>query len=181
MREYDASDAFYRALCAGLGRADGVCGEHEARIGDPREAMRESWLLHAPTTIGSAGVTLPDGRKVSFEVDGPYIFAMTVTDVNGGATRYENSGSSSRANGVTTLWFGASSELGWTSDGTLESASQDPCTDYDPDECAQLAGFCEGRYENSCECSCADGAPACSACPAECFTFECMRAVPYEG
>ena len=83
VREYEAASAFFHAMCARLGDAPPACGEHAQRIGDPRLAMREAWLANAPTSIGRSGVTLADGRRVAFELEGALIRQMTVTLADG--------------------------------------------------------------------------------------------------
>jgi hypothetical protein len=79
VREYEASSAFFDAVCTSLGDAPAACGEHLTRIGDPRLAMRQAWLANAPTAIGESGVTLADGRHVAFQLDGAPIEHMAVT------------------------------------------------------------------------------------------------------
>jgi hypothetical protein len=112
VREYDASRAFFDAVCSSLGHSPTACAEHQARIGDPRLAMRETWLVNAPTTIGESGVTLADGRHVSFQIDGAFIQQMAVTLPNGereiypgdpdlGIPEVETDSTSGRV----TLWF----------------------------------------------------------------------------
>jgi hypothetical protein len=147
MREYEASDAFYTALCAALGKSLAVCDEQEARIGDPRVEMRASWLANAPTSIGLAGVTLADGRHVAFEVDGPYLPAMIVREADGTEQRYEVNTDLTFEDGGVTLWFGESEELGWTSSATLVTRTRtDFCAPFDAELCAQLSDVCEATY-----------------------------------
>jgi predicted nucleic acid-binding protein len=148
MREYEASDAFHAALCAALGKSLAVCDEQEARIGDPRGEMRASWLAHAPTILGSEGITLEDGRHVAFEVDGPYLPAMLVTELDGVVTRYASSTALDRdQHGVVTLWFGETEQLGWTSNATLVPRTvSDFCAPFDAELCAELADICEATY-----------------------------------
>ncbi|MET0388464.1 MAG: hypothetical protein ABW321_21010 [Polyangiales bacterium] len=119
VREYEATSAFFRAVCEHVG-ANAVCDEHAARIGDPRISMRDTWLRHAPTAIGEAGMWLADGRRVAFEVDGALLPAMSVTALDGTVTRYaEATGIDRDSTGRVTMWFGTSELLGWTSDATL--------------------------------------------------------------
>lgn len=131
VREYDASSAFFSAVCGSLGNTPTGCAEHEQRIGDPRLAMRESWLANSPTAIGESGVTLPDGRHVAFELDGALIRHMTITlpggerhsyagDPDLGIPEVETDPTRQRV----TLWFGApdsaeGAQIGWSSDGEL--------------------------------------------------------------
>ena len=130
VREYEASGAFFDAVCESLELAPNVCGERQERIGDPRSTMREGWLANAPTTIGQSGVTLADGRRVTFELDGALIRQMVVTLPDGQEAIYPGDPDLGipeidAADGVVTLWFldpdSASPEgrVGWTSDGQL--------------------------------------------------------------
>ncbi|WP_437596380.1 hypothetical protein WMF28_27770 [Sorangium sp. So ce590] len=132
VREYEATSAFFNAVCGSLGHAPRACDEHQERLGDPRLAMREAWLANAPTAIGPRGVTLTDGRRVAFEIEGALIQNMTVTLADGegevypgdpdlGIPEEEREPSSGRV----TLWFSApgsaspGAQVGWTSDGAL--------------------------------------------------------------
>lgn len=132
VREYEASSAFYDAVCSSLCDAPPACDEHPARIGDPRLEMRETWLANAPTAIGEGGITLDDGRRVAFQLEGALIRQLTVTLPTGEQQSYagdpdlglpEVEMDSTR--GRITLWFAApgpeapSAQIGWTSDGEL--------------------------------------------------------------
>ena len=132
VREYEASLAFFDALCDSLGQTPPACGQHQQRIGDPRLAMREAWLAHAPTTIGESGVTLPDGRHVAFQLDGALIRQMTITPPDGEPQLYPGDPDlgipqveTDPTSGRVTLWFLAAdpatpgAQVGWTSDGEL--------------------------------------------------------------
>jgi hypothetical protein len=131
-REYDASSAFYEGVCASLCGAPPACDEHQARIGDPRLEMRETWLANAPTAIGEGGVTLADGRQVAFELDEALIRQMTVTLPNGEQQSYAGDPDlglpeieTDSVSGRITLWFSApdleapEAQIGWSSDGEL--------------------------------------------------------------
>jgi hypothetical protein len=132
MREYEGASAFFEAVCARLQNAPAACAERAQRIGDPRLELRERWLANAPTAIGLGGISLADGRRVAFELDGALIRQMLVTSPSGelqsfpgdpdrGIPALERESGSGRI----TLWFSAAggadpdSELGWTSDGEL--------------------------------------------------------------
>ena len=132
VREYEASLAFFDALCGSLGDAPTACGEQEQRIGDPRLEMREAWLESSPTAIGESGITLADGRQVAFQLDGALIQQMIVTLPDGereiylgdpdlGLPQVETESPSGRI----TLWFSApdsatpDAQVGWSSDGEL--------------------------------------------------------------
>jgi hypothetical protein len=130
VREYEASRAFFDAVCDSLGQAPPACAEHEARIGDPRLEMRETWLANAPTTIGQSGVTLADGSHVAFELDGALIRQMLVTLPDGERAIYVGDPDlgfpemeTEPMSGRVTLWFlaadadAAGEQMGWTSDG----------------------------------------------------------------
>ncbi|MEY2935555.1 MAG: hypothetical protein RL033_6304 [Pseudomonadota bacterium] len=132
VREYEATSAFFNALCQSLGQLPAACGEYAQRIGDPRLAMREAWLRNAPTTIGASGVTLADGRTVAFELDGALLRQMTVTQADGARQSYLGDPDlglpevdRDPTSGRVTLWFPApdvaasSAQVGWTSDGQL--------------------------------------------------------------
>jgi hypothetical protein len=132
VREYEASSAFFNSVCNSLGHAATACGEHPARIGDPRLAMRETWLANAPTTIGESGVTLADGRQVEFQLDGALIRHMAVTLPDGEREIYAGDAElglpeveTEPTSGRITLWFSAptaaapGAQLGWSSDGQL--------------------------------------------------------------
>jgi hypothetical protein len=120
VREYDASDAFFHAICAQVGAGHQVCDEHQARIGDARVEQRASWLKSAPTAIGAQGITLGDGRHVAFALDKATLRSMTVTELGGSVKTYEPLTNFERdSNDRLTLWFGANGELGWTSEATL--------------------------------------------------------------
>jgi hypothetical protein len=134
VREYEATNAFFNALCQSLGQLPVACGEHAQRIGDARLPMREAWLKNAPTAIGTSGVTLADGRNVTFELDGALIRQMTVTQADGARQTYLGDPDlglpqidRDTKSGRVTLWFPAPSaaasgaEVGWTSDGQLTS------------------------------------------------------------
>ncbi len=132
VREYEASSAFFDAVCSSLGHAPPACAEHAARIGDPRHAMREAWLKSSPTAIGERGVALADGRRVAFQLEGAVIRQMAITLADGeqqiypgdpelGLPEVETDPTSQRI----TLWFSApgsaapNAQVGWTSDGEL--------------------------------------------------------------
>ncbi|WP_437311901.1 hypothetical protein [Sorangium sp. So ce388] len=132
VREYEAASAFFHGVCARLGDAPPACGEHAQRIGDPRVAMREAWLANAPTSIGRGGVTLADGRRVTFELEGALIRQMTVTLADGEQRSYPGDPDlglpeveREPASGRLTLWFSEpgstapGAQVGWTSDGEL--------------------------------------------------------------
>lgn len=132
VREYEASSAFFNAVCQRLEHAPPACGEHAQRIGEPRLAWRERWLANAPTAIGPGGVTLPDGRRVAFESDGALIRQLTVTALNGEQQVYPGDpelglpeAEREPGGGRITLWFsapgsaGPAGQVGWTSDGEL--------------------------------------------------------------
>lgn len=140
-REYEASSAFFSAVCQRLSPLPAACGEHAERIGDPRHALREQWLANAPTAIGARGVTLADGRHVAFEIEGALIRQMAVTLPDGEQQLYPGDPDlgipvveREPTSGRLTLWFtaagsaapeaaasgaGSEAELGWTSDGQL--------------------------------------------------------------
>lgn len=132
VREYEATSAFFDAVCGSLGHAPRACDERRERLGDPRLAMREAWLANAPTAIGPQGVTLEDGRRVAFEIDGALIRNMTVTLADGQQEVYPGDPDlgipeveRDPASGRVTLWFSApgsaspGAQVGWTSDGEL--------------------------------------------------------------
>jgi hypothetical protein len=179
VREYEAANAFFGAVCKRVGML-AVCDEHEARIGDPRLAMRATWLRNAPTAISAQGLMLADGRRVAFEVAGRDLRSMSITDLNGELTRYEAVGDAEQRDSTTgdvTLWFGKAEQAGWSSDGTVRMATRsvaEVCGLLSDKQCA-LDSMCEVRYETSCECSCADGAPGCAACAADCFFPSCVQ------
>jgi len=132
VREYDASSAFFDAVCSSVCGAFPACEEREARIGDPRLAMRETWLANSPTAIGERGVTLADGRQVAFQLDEALIREMIVTLPDGEQQIYAGDPDqglpeieTDPANGRVTLWFPAPSseapgaQVGWSSEGEL--------------------------------------------------------------
>jgi hypothetical protein len=125
VREYEASRAFFRGVCDHLNSRPSVCGEHSARIGDAREAMRVQWLANAPTVIGSGGMLLADGRRVGFKLEKALINSMTVSDAAGTDVTYAFGSEVSYESdkGLVTLWFteaGISTpNVGWTSDGRI--------------------------------------------------------------
>lgn len=127
VREYEASAAFFDGVCESLGQAPAVCGERELRIGDPRQAMRQAWLANSPTAIGEQGVTLADGRRVSFVIEGRRIRQMVVTLASGEQQSYssEDGFDVDETAEQITLWFAAPGEaapdaqVGWSSDGQL--------------------------------------------------------------